>query len=157
MYKLSIRVTMFLMLFATTGCDSSTDNAEDHTHDEIANTVIDMPELAKYYGPAIDFRVKPEESATQFNWSVRVLSGGWEIKFDGALTNPCTGHATIKLLLIKPGPDEMVNQALATLTGQYRHGAQSFKTVDLIVKQITRGEAEENAEYKRAEIWKAED
>ena len=141
------------MLITTIGCgDQSEKNQSEKT-----SAVIDMPELAAYTGPAIAFRVTPEESATQFNWSVRVLSGGWEIKFDGALTNPCTGHATIKLLLIKPGPDEMVNQALATLTGQYRHGTQSFKTVDLIVKQITRGEAEENAEYKRAEIWKAED
>ena len=75
MFKSTVIYFVYFMLITTIGCgDQSEKNQSEKT-----SAVIDMPELAAYTGPAIAFRVTPEESATQFNWSVRVLSGGWEI------------------------------------------------------------------------------
>lgn len=157
MYMLSIRLTVFLLLFATISCDSSTDTVQNSSITEHTNADLDMPEMPAYIGPVIDFRVSSEESATQFNWSVDFPYSGWKLEFAGAQTNPRTEHATIKLLITIPGQQEVVKNMVVTRTGEYRHGAQSFKTADLIVRLITRGESVEDAEYARAEVWKAED
>lgn len=157
MYMLSIRLTVFLMLFATIGCDSSTDTVQNSSTTEHTNADLDMPEMPAYIGPVIDFRVSPEESATQFNWSVDFPYSGWKIEFAGVQTNPRTGHATIKLLITIPGQQEVVQNMVVTRSGEYRHSAQSFKTADLIVRLITRGESGKDVQYKRAASWRDKD
>ena len=157
MYKLSIRYLAILMLFAVMGCDQSADTVEDSMHAEHSDADLDMPELPAYIGPVIDFRVTPEESATQFNWSVVLPNSGWKVKLDGISTNRRTGHATIKLQLTKPGPDALVNFLLRTGTDEYRHETQSFKTADLIVKLVIGDESGDLVQYKRAASWRAKD
>ena len=78
------------------------------------------------------------------------------MKFDGSTSNPRTGHATIKVLLTRPSPDQMVTQAQQTLKGDYRHGAVAFTSADLIVKLITRGDPADATDYARAAVWTAD-
>ena len=158
MYILSIRLTVFLLLFATISCDSSTDTVQNSSSTEHTNADLDMPEMPAYIGPVIDFRVSPEESATQFNWSVDFPYSGWKLEFAGAQTNPRTKHATIKLLITIPGQQEVVQNIGVSRTGEYRHDSQSFKSADIIVKLLTRGdESGDQVPYKRAASWSAKD
>ena len=157
MHMLSIRLTVLLMLFAAIGCDSSTDTVENSSSAEHTNADLDMPEMLAYIGPVIDFRITPEESATQFNWSVDFPYSGWKLEFAGVQTNPRTGHATIKLLITIPGQQEVVENILVTRSGEFRHDSQSFKSADLIVKLLTGNESGDLVQYKRAASWSAKD
>ncbi|MHC5114266.1 MAG: hypothetical protein ACYTGP_07550 [Planctomycetota bacterium] len=112
------------------------------------------PSAPPYEGPPFRFDVTIEGPATQFRWTVSVPTGGWEVKFEGGKTDPRIDHAAVKVLLVRPGPDEMVTQALEDLSGEYRHGKMNAKTAELLVRIAPRGSEPED-DYRVAATWSA--
>ena len=156
---LMIRCFVFASIVTLIGCSPASDGdsaAATLPDVDDSNAAPELPAMASYKGPPFHFEVQAEESTTQFRWSVTVPTGGWEMKFDGATTNPRSGHATIQVLLTRPGPGQIVTQAMQTLNGEYVNGAIAFTSADLVVKLITRGESADAADYARAAVWEAE-
>lgn len=150
------RLFVILSFVAMSGCSSANDDeSTGRSALDESRAAIELPAMASYRGPPFRFDVQTEGSATQFRWSVTAPTGGWKMKFDGAVTSPRTGHATIRVLLTRPDPSDMVTQALVTHDGDYRHGAIAFESADLLVKLVTRGESADGIEYARAAIWQA--
>jgi hypothetical protein len=112
------------------------------------------PSMPPHDGPPFDFEVTPEDPGTRFRWTVTVPTGGWEVRFDGSQNDPRVGHFIIMLLLTRPGPDEMVTEALEKHEGEYRHGRQTAVTAELLVRTVTRGSTEEG-ELRSAATWSA--
>ena len=113
------------------------------------------PPAPSYDGPPFSFDVAAEGGATEFRWAVTVPTGGWELRFDGARTKPPVGHAEIRVRLVRPGPDEMVTQALETLEGEYRHENLTATSAEFLVEVVTRGEDVGDG-FRRAATWNAD-
>jgi hypothetical protein len=140
-----------LVLFV--GCGGSTGPAGESAGDD-GNGAVE-PSAPPYDGPPVQFTVTTEGEATTFAWSVTAPTGGWQASFEGAQTNPSTNHAVIRVVLIRPGPDEIVTQALETIEGDYRHGRLVARSAELVIRTTTHA-AKEEGEYRSAATWPAD-
>ncbi|NNF42529.1 MAG: hypothetical protein HKN62_05695 [Phycisphaerales bacterium] len=113
------------------------------------------PDAPPYDGPPIRFEVTTEGPATQFRWSVTAPTGGWEVTFEGGRTYPPIAHGAVKVLIVRPGADEMVTQTQEQHDGQYRHGNLTAKTAELLVRVVTRGMTGDDDDYRVAASWSA--
>jgi len=128
-----MRTTLFpvMILMFTIGCgesSNSTTTQSTATEEEIT-----------YTGPPVLLSVSDIDDGTQIEWSFEVPTGGWGATFARATSAGATGDwINVYVDLIEPGPNEIVTQAIETISDSYTHPIES-PTVRLFVRQAKHG------------------
>lgn len=121
---------------------------EDHM---TADDDADDPPI-EYDGPKFDFAIEVMESMPEqyaLAWIVTANTGGWTLTTDDV---EHTGtSAQVYVTLVRPGPDEIVTQALVTHRGRHDAGTAEIARAELHVRLITRGVGND-VPYKLAAI-----
>jgi hypothetical protein len=151
-----IRCTIVTLLIGCVGC-SRTKEPQPAAAEPAPELFSFAPAAPPYDGPPIRFEVTIDGPATHFRWFVTVPTSGWEVKFEGGKTDPRIDHGAVKVLVVRPGPGEMVTQSPEEHDGHYRHGKMNAKTAELLVRVATRGMTGIDKEYRVAASWSAAD
>lgn len=74
-------------------------------------------------------------------WTARVPTGGWKLTTDSVLVEDSMGKTAARIwaTLEQPGPDEMVTQAVETLSATHDAGTTKIDQAELSIRQHIRG------------------